>query len=93
MNPIPAVHGLPFHHGFACTRCEFLTVNWKRLKVHCNQEHGVMGVKARSGLWSSVRLQTFFTGPRSVVRYCCVTAAGADAVPEPAEERGQSESR
>ena len=36
--------------------------------------------------------QTFFTGPRSAVRYCYVTATGADAMREPAEERGRRSS-
>ncbi|KAI5455851.1 hypothetical protein BGZ63DRAFT_317394, partial [Mariannaea sp. PMI_226] len=73
-NPILAIKGLPVHHGFACIHCTFLTTSWKLLKVHGNELHDLKRAKSRAGSWASVQLQTFFTGPKSAIRYFCVTA-------------------
>ncbi|GKU16177.1 unnamed protein product, partial [Fusarium langsethiae] len=74
-NPTQPIEGLPIHRGFACTwsACKHLTPSWKCLRVHFNDEHGVKGAKAREGLWTDVRLQTFFTGPKRAIFYFCVS--------------------
>ncbi|KAJ4175437.1 hypothetical protein NW755_014909, partial [Fusarium falciforme] len=72
-NPTRAVKGLTVHRGFACTRpgCRHLTPSWKCLRVHLNDEHNVKGSKAQADLWTSVYLQTFFTGPKRAIYYFC----------------------
>ncbi|KAH7110378.1 recQ family helicase [Dactylonectria estremocensis] len=75
-NPIAAIEGLHVHHGFACRRCEFVIPSWKWLREHWNKEHKEQRIGGRSR--TSVRIQTFFTGPKSAIHYFCVTAAGAD---------------
>lgn len=67
------------HRGFDC-ECGYLTRSWKWLKVHHNREHRVKGSKGRKSRTTqqlSVRLQTFFTGPKSGIHYFSVTAVGA----------------
>lgn len=74
-NPTRAVKGLVVHRGFACTwpGCRHLTPSWKCLRVHLNEEHNIKGAKAQAGLWTSVYLQTFFTGPKRAIYYFCVS--------------------
>ncbi|KAI3579713.1 hypothetical protein IWW34DRAFT_735572 [Fusarium oxysporum f. sp. albedinis] len=84
LNPAPAVKGLTVHRGFACIRpgCGHLTPSWKCLRVHFNEAYNVKGAKARADLWTSVYLQTFFTGPKKAICYFCVsvsTGANDDA--------------
>ncbi|KAJ4177744.1 hypothetical protein NW767_015041 [Fusarium falciforme] len=40
------------------------------------------GAKAQADLWTSVHLQTFFTGPKRAIYYFCVSVStgGSDAV-------------
>ncbi|KAM6506747.1 hypothetical protein FALCPG4_014958 [Fusarium falciforme] len=84
-NPTRAVKGLVVHRGFACTwpGCRHLTPSWKCLRVHLNDGHNIKGAKAQAGLWTSVYLQTFFTGPKRAIYYFCVsisTSGNDDAV-------------
>jgi len=90
-NPISAIGGLPVHEGLACDDCGFLSISEKVLRVHCKEEHHWAKSRADPVHWSKVRLQTFFTGPKSAIHYFCVSvsAAGSDAeAAEVAIDRG-----
>ncbi|KFZ19430.1 hypothetical protein V501_00669 [Pseudogymnoascus sp. VKM F-4519 (FW-2642)] len=92
-NPIPAIDGLTVHNGFACSDCEspiagcFLTSSWKSLQVHRNQKHNRKTTKSSSG-WSNVKLQTFFSRPKSAIHYFCVTVT-EDEAKEITDKRGR----
>jgi hypothetical protein len=90
-NPILAINGLIMHNGFACSDsliagC-FLTSSWKSLQVHRNQKHNRKTTSSSSG-WSNVKLQTFFSGPKSAIHYFCVTVT-KDEAEEITDKRGQ----
>lgn len=70
-NPRAVIDGLTVHDGYACGECPFLTTSWKWFRVHVNQDHRC--TIAQHPKWSSVRLQTFMTGPKSAIHYFCVT--------------------
>jgi superfamily II DNA helicase RecQ len=99
-NPIPAIEGLHVHHGFACRRCGFATPSWKWLREHCNKEHKEHKAKGHKvkkqlkscpELWASVRIQTFFTGPKSAIHYFGVTTSAANVEEGQQEEEEEEE--
>jgi hypothetical protein len=66
-----------------------LTTSWKWFRVYWNKDH--KGSAAGSKQWSTVQLQTFFTGPKSAVYYFCVMVPGTGAEEGPvADQRGRS---
>jgi hypothetical protein len=87
-NPTPAIDGLPVHEGHACDDCEFLSTSEKVLRVHCKEEHHWAKSEADPVHWSSVKLQTFFTGPKSAIHYFCVTVSAVD--PDAGTEAGDA---
>jgi hypothetical protein len=47
--------------GMQCKRCSFITINIGKMKTHCRIEHQISWTGDKSVLYSSVKVQTFFS--------------------------------
>jgi hypothetical protein len=47
--------------GMQCKRCSFITINIGKMKTYCRIEHQLSWTGGKSALYSSVKVQTFFS--------------------------------